>query len=761
MVNPVSYLCHLDTSAQKTDLVNLLERKLKDNIFLAVSVLLCLFILAEVNYPQLAPQSELALFAMFGLIVIFLNYPIHQRFGEAGEPKLAVKSAGRRAFQLLDIVLIGAVIVCFGYVVNQTEPVFQRFWLDGKPLGERAGAELQLDYIIGGFGLVLVLEATRRSIGMTLPLLSLTFLLYASFGQFMPDWLFPHRGYSIQRIVSQTFLHSQGTFGIALRVMFTYVFLFVLFGAFLERTGATGYVLDLARRVFGSSVGAPAKVAVLSSGMMGSLSGSAVANTATTGTFTIPLMKRSGFQPAIAGGIEAAASSGGALVPPIMGAAAYMMLEIVEPPVTYLEIIKAALLPAILYYTGMLCMVHFSAKLASGKLAIEKSAKLASGKLAIEKSAKLASGKLAIEKSAKLASGKLATEKSPKSSSHAPSAVHDPDEPHGDGQGTGRRKTLTLQGGIFLAAFVTLIGFLLMGATAFRAVSWSLLVIIAISLLGFLGRKVWRRDSTTETRIGVPDLLKGVDFLISPCKRAAQSGVSLIAAAACVGIILGVVTLTGIGGKLPSTLLPLAATNLMLALFFLMISTIVLGMGLPSSVCYLLMAILVGPVLLDLGIVPLAAHFFIFYFGMMSMVTPPVALAAYAASAIAGSGVMATGFAAFRFALVGFALPYAFVLRPALLWLSADGGTPEVWVVFGNFSLTLVGTVILAAAIAGYIFNRLSLLRRCGLFIAAFILFFAPTGMQFAWIHGIAVIASAAIFYYSWQKKETPHEKSD
>ena len=711
MVNPVSYLCHLDTSAQKTDLVNLLERKLKDNIFLAVSVLLCLFILAEVNYPQLAPQSELALFAMFGLIVIFLNYPIHQRFGEAGKPKLAVKGAGCRAFQLLDIVLIGGVIVCFGYVVNQTEPVFQRFWLDGKPLGERAGAELQLDYIIGGFGLVLVLEATRRSIGMTLPLLSLAFLLYASFGQFMPDWLFPHRGYSIQRIVSQTFLQSQGTFGIALRVMFTYVFLFVLFGAFLERTGATGYVLDLARRVFGSSVGAPAKVAVLSSGMMGSLSGSAVANTATTGTFTIPLMKRSGFQPAIAGGIEAAASAGGALVPPIMGAAAYMMLEIVEPPVTYLEIIKAALLPAILYYTGMLCMVHFAAK----------------------------------------------------SRRHTVGGVcnPEPDEARDDGQRTEHRKTLTLQGGIFLAAFVTLIGFLLMGATAFRAVSWSLLVIIAISLLGFLGRKVWRRDSTTETRIGVPDLLKGVDFLISPCKRAAQSGVSLIAAAACVGIILGVVTLTGIGGKLPSTLLPLAATNLMLALFFLMISTIVLGMGLPSSVCYLLMAILVGPVLLDLGIVPLAAHFFIFYFGMMSMVTPPVALAAYAASAIAGSGVMATGFAAFRFALVGFALPYAFVLRPALLWLSADGGTPEVWVVFGNFSLTLVGTVILAAAIAGYIFNRLSLLARCGLFIAAFILFFAPTGMQFAWIHGIAVIASAAIFYYSWQKKETPHEKSD
>ena len=678
-----------------TNSIDALKQHSKNYIFLTVSVLLCLFILAEVNYPQLTPQSELALFAMLGLIVVFLRYPVHPRF------------ANNRAFRLLDVVLIGSVIVCFGYVLGQTEPIFQAFWLDGKSLGDRAGAELPLDYIIGGLGLLLILEATRRSIGVTLPLLSLAFLLYAGFGQFMPDWLFPHRGYSVQRIVSQTFLHSQGAFGIALRVMFTYVFLFVLFGALLERTGATNYVLDLARRVFGSSTGAPAKVAVLSSGMMGSLSGSAVANTATTGTFTIPLMRRAGFQPAIAGGIEAAASSGGALVPPIMGAAAYMMLEIVEPAVTYLEIIKAALLPAVLYYTGMLCIVHFAAR----------------------------------------------------SRRHAPGvSVHSPEETNANEQSEKHGKFLTLQGGIFLAAFVTLIGVLLMGATAFRAVSWSLLVVIAISLLDFLVRRIRGQDSATgrhrdseivPTGIGVSDLRKGINFLISPCERAAQSGVSLIAAAASVGIILGVVTLTGIGGKLPSVLLPLASTNLMLALFFLMISTIILGMGLPSSVCYLLMAILVGPVLLDLGVVPLAAHFFIFYFGMMSMVTPPVALAAYAASAIAGSGIMATGFAAFRFALVGFALPYAFVLRPALLWLSESGGTPDVWTVFVNFSLTLIGTVILATAIAGYIFNRLSLWARCVLFVAAFILFFAPTGLQFIWVHAIAALTSVAIFYYN------------
>ena len=162
---------------------------LKNYIFLTVSVLLCLFILAEVNYPQLTPQSELALFAMLGLIVVFLRYPIHPRF------------VNNRAFRLLDVVLIGGVVVCFGYVLIQTELIFQAFWLDGKSLGDRAGAELSLDYIIGGIGLFLILEATRRSIGITLPLLSLAFLLYAGFGQFMPDWLFPHRGYSVQRIV--------------------------------------------------------------------------------------------------------------------------------------------------------------------------------------------------------------------------------------------------------------------------------------------------------------------------------------------------------------------------------------------------------------------------------------------------------------------------------------------------------------------------------------------------------------------------------
>ena len=582
-------------------------------LFRTCAVLLSVFILAEVNYPQLSPQAQLAVFAMLGLVLVFLKYPIHRRF------------EGHIVFQSLDFVFVFAVVVCFGYILVQTEPVFKRFWIDGQRLGDRAGMGTTTDYVIRLLGLLLVLEGTRRAIGLTLCLLSLAFIAYAAFGQSMPDWLFPHRGYSWERIVSQTFLHSQGVFGIALKVMFTYVFLFVLFGALLEKTGATGYIIDSARRLFRSSVGGPAKVAVVSSGAMGSLSGSAVANTATTGTFTIPMMRSSGFRPTVAGGIEAAASSGGALVPPIMGAGAYMMLEIVEPAVTYLQIIKAALIPAMLYYTALLLIVHFHAKRVGASAEV----------------------------------------------------------PQQDATETSQSKT-GLEGLVFLVAFVTLILFLILGYTPFRAVSLSLFLIVM--LVGIRGTwEVFAQASRREVSstgssikqillISTRQIWIGIRRIVEAMEKAAHGGVSLIAAASCVGLILGVVTLTGIGAKLPGTLLPLAENSRLLALVLLMISTIILGMGLPSSVCYLLMATLVGPVLSELGLVPLAAHLFIFYFGMMAMVTPPVALAAYTAAAIAGTGIMQTGVAAFRFALVGFALPYAFVLKPELLLLSPDGG---------------------------------------------------------------------------------------
>ena len=667
----------------------MLER-IRPIVFRTCAALLSIFVLAEVNYPRLSPQGQLAIFAMLGLVLVFLKYPLHRRF------------ATHIGFQVLDFVFAIAVAVCFGYILIQTEPLFKRFWIEGQRLGDRAGMGTTTDYVIGLVGLLLVLEGTRRAIGLTLCILSMAFLAYAAFGQSMPDWLFPHRGYSWERIVSQTFLHSQGVFGIALKVMFTYVFLFVLFGALLEKTGATGYIINFARRLFRSSVGGPAKVAVVSSGAMGSLSGSAVANTATTGTFTIPMMRSSGFRPTIAGGIEAAASSGGALVPPIMGAGAYMMLEIVEPAVTYLQIIKAALIPAILYYTALLLIVHFYAKRVGASAEVPQ---------------------------------------------------ENTDERHQSKTG--------IEGLIFLVAFTTLILFLGLGYTPFRAVSLSLLLIlILIGIRGIwvINRQVARSDlSSTGTLVGQTLLISarqiwiGIRRTLEAMERAADGGVSLIAAASCVGIILGVVTLTGIGSKLPGALLPLAANSRSLALALLMVSTIILGMGLPSSVCYLLMATLVGPVLAELGLVPLAAHLFIFYFGMMAMVTPPVALAAYTAAAIAGTGIMQTGVAAFRFALVGFALPYAFTLKPELLLLAPEGGTASFFIVAVSILTVVLGIVALAASVSGHWFAPLNLWKRAGLLVAAAVFFLTHLG----WGQLAALVVIAAIGFFNWRSRNS------
>ena len=632
--------------------------RFRQPIFRFIGTILCLFTLAEVNYPNLTPQSQLAFFAMFGLALIFLKFPIHKRFETA------------KWARILDWVLLAVVFFIFGFIVVQNEPVFKGLWINGTSLGNRAAQEVPLDYAVGLVGLFLVLEATRRSIGVMLPLLSLGFIAYAAFGNTLPNWLFPHRGFDWTRIVSQTFLHSQGVFGIALNVMFTYVFLFVIFGALLEKTGATHFIIQFARRMFRRSAGGPAKVAVISSGMMGSLSGSAVANTATTGTFTIPMMRSVGFSNRVASGVEAAASSGGALVPPVMGAGAYMMLEIIEPQVTYLEIVKAALIPAVLYYVSLLLIVHFFAK--------------------------------------KVGAGSESPE------TGLPEA---PDR---------------WPGVIFFSAFLVLILLLVYGFSPFRAVSVTLVVIYVLSLFN------------KKTRMSFGDVKEAM-------VKSSGSGVALVAAASCVGIVIGVVTLTGVGSKLPSAILPLAQQNLVLGLILLMIATIILGMGLPSAVCYLLMATLIGPTLGDLGVVPIAAHLFIFYFGMMSMVTPPVALAAYTAATIAGADIMKAGFAAFRFALVGFALPFAFVLQPELLMLNPDGTPAAFGVVFLAVVITLLGIVALAAGISGFWFARLPPWQRGLLLVFSVYLLLVPNPST--WLVSLVGLGLGGVGFLSWSQR--------
>jgi TRAP transporter 4TM/12TM fusion protein len=621
----------------------------------ACALLLPIFVLAEVNYPRLSPQSQLAVFATLGLMLLFLA----TRDAEA--PSGWKEGAAA-------LVAAGLTLAVGAYLVVQTEPIFERWWIDGRPLGERAGIEATLDIAVGVVGLVLVLVAAWRSVGAALPILAGAFLVYGYVGDLLPNWLLPHRGYDIERLVGQTFLHSQGVFGVALKVMFTYVFLFVVFGALLEATGATEFIIEASRRRFRASPGGPAKVAVISSGLMGSLSGSAVANTASTGTFTIPMMKSAGFAPRVAAGLEAAASSGGALVPPVMGAGAYMMLEIIDPPVTYLQIIRAALIPALLYYLSLYLFVHFHGR-----------------------------------------------------------RIHARSRPATDGVSL---QIVPWQGVVFAGGLGVLVVLLVSGYTVFRSVSVAMVVVV---LLG-LGHE--------RTRLSLGKI-------VSALKSSSANGVSLIAAASCVGIIIGVVTLTGVGTRLPGLILPLAQGHLTLALLAIMISSIVLGMGLPSAVCYLLMATLIGPVLGNLGVVPLAAHLFIFYFGMMSMVTPPVALAGYAASSIAGSRLIETSISAFRFALVGFVLPYLFVYKPELLMLNADGTAAQLDAIVAATSLTACGVLALSAALAGYVRRPLELWARSGFLLAAILLLF-PGTREVVWRLSVTHLLGLALLTALW-----------
>ncbi len=687
------------------------ERLVKP-VVTGLGVLLCLFTLFEVNYHTLQPQSALAVFVGLGLALCYLTFPVHKRL------------AGVRALRFVDIVLAISAAACCMYVIVQTQPIFSSFWGDGVSLGDRAGGETGMDFAVGLVGVILVLEATRRSIGIIVPLLALAFVVhsyycYASFRYdwpVLPDWMLPHAGQSLKDIVSTTFLQSLGVFGPAASVMFKYVFLFVVFGAFLEMSGATQFIIDFATKTFGRIRGGPAMVSVMASGLMGSLSGSAVANAVTTGTFTIPMMRSAKFPNHIAGGITAAAAAGGALVPPVMGAGAYMMLELVQPQVTFLEIMKAAILPAILYYFSILVLVFlYSRRLGTEKLSAEA---------------------------------------------------------------LSEKKLKGFEATVFFAALGTLVGLLIFGFSPFRSVTGALAVILVfaifrrelkisnrerrLAMIVFCAVVVvsqacipireyfplifqrfvptgWIDPRTSAMSIlliinsFLDSMLLGMFGLlivgmampgwrpeiISSMTKSAKNGVALVAASACVGIIIGIVQQTGIATDFSATIKGVVETNLFLALLGIMVCSLILGMGVPSVVCYLLMATLMGSLLGELGVLPLVAHLFIFYFGMMSMVTPPVALAGYASASIAQAPMMKTSLAAFRFSLVGFTLPFMFVYRPALCLLAPVGGELTAAAVLHAVLAATIGILALATGLAGYFRRTLGLLERAGMFVSA------------------------------------------
>jgi TRAP transporter 4TM/12TM fusion protein len=574
-----------------------------------IAISLSVFTIYSMVTLRVQELQLLAVFLSLTLALTFIHFPLRP------------KRPNDSLFLWIDVVLSALSVLVGLYILIE-------YW----DFIERVGLPTQGDIICSFIALFLILEATRRAVGWPLLIIVLVFLLYTFVGQWLPLSL-SHKGYGLERITTTFYMTQNGIFGVALKTMAYFIFLFIAFGAFFGMSGGTEFFIDLATSMFGKLRGGPAKIAVVSSGMMGTISGSAVANTVTTGTFTIPLMKRIGFEGHVAGAVEATASSGGALMPPVMGAAAFVMAEYLRIP--YLSICKAALLPAILYYLSIFSIVHFY-------------------------------------------SLKMNIQGLPKN--EIPSI-----------------KDILRKKWIFLVPLFVLILTLTLDYSPRIAVLYTILATVVMSF--------FKKESR---------------MTFSKCLQAlAQSGfdsVMVSCACAAAGIVIGVVLLTGMGQKITNVVLQLSSGSLIVALPVTMLASILFGMGLPTVVCYVLLAATAAPSIVEMGVPPLAAHLYIFYFGMLCMVTPPVAFASYAGAAIAKADPMKTGFTAWRFALAGFLLPYMFVYNTSLLLMG-----PTADIVLAVFT-SIIGIICLASGIIGYLFKETRLLERLLLFAAAFLL---------------------------------------
>jgi TRAP transporter 4TM/12TM fusion protein len=500
----------------------------------------------------------------------------------------------------------------------------------------RAGVATNANYIFGGILILLVLEACRRSVGWQLLTLGLIFLLYAYFGRIMPG-VFSHRGYTIKRIIYQMYLTGQGIFGIPIEVSSTFLIIFVILAAVLEKSGLGKLFNDLALGVGGRMIGGPAKVAVVASALIGTISGSAASNVATTGAFTIPLMKKIGYKSHFAGAVEAAASTGGQIMPPIMGSAAFIMAEFLG--MKYISIAAAAIIPSLLYFAGVFFQIDLRAR-SIGLKGLDKSEL--------------------------------------------------PDV-----------KATVIRYGHMMIPIVVLVYLMINGRTPLYAAFYTVVVTVLLS---------WVRKETRITFKGARDV----------SVNAARSSLSIGVAMANAGFIIAVLAMTGIGAILADNIVLLSQGRMIIALVLCMIVSIILGMGLPTSACYVIAASIAVPILTKMGVAPFQAHFFIFYYACLSTITPPVALAAYVGAGLAGAKSSQVGWTAFKLALAGFIVPFFFVYSPAML-LIADSATQIIFAAVTG----LAGTALLAVGLEGYLMIKLPIWLR-PVFIVAALLLIAP-----------------------------------
>ena len=554
-----------------------------------------------------------------------------------------VKKASRTKIPFYDVILILLSISTAVYV-----------YLNYDDIVRRAGVATMWDVIMAAVLVLLVLEAARRISGWALPILGVLFVLYAGFGRAIPG-MFRHRGYSWDATFNFLYLTTEGIYGTAIGVAASYIFLFVLFGAVLQKSGMGQFFNDIALALAGQSRGGPAKVAVVASGFLGSINGAAVANVVTTGAFTIPLMKRVGYKPVFAGAVEASASVGGQILPPIMGAAAFIMAETLGMP--YRDIAIAALIPALLYYLGVIAQVHLRAT-RDGLKGISRENLPAVGEVLKER------GHLMIPL-------------------------------------------------LFLIYMLFFTG---------RTILLSALLTILVTAVVAQLRKT--------TRMSIQDM---IDALAD----GAKTSVSVSIACAAVGVIVGVVTLTGFGVKLANAIVTIGAGNLLFSLILTMIACIILGMGLPSIPTYIITATMAAPALGQLGVEPLVAHLFVFYFGLFANITPPVALASFAAAGLSGADPVKTGFQSMRLSLAGYIIPFIFVFNLAMLLQDVNAGQAILVAITGT-----VGVLLLSVAVEGHFMVNVNVVVRV-LFAAAALTMMAPDVITDAIGLGIAIVAIA------------------
>jgi len=542
----------------------------------------------------------------FALILVFALYPIQ-------------KSKRGNTIPIFDWVLI---------LLSIASTVYSIVGFEG--MVERQGMPNIVDQVFSGLTILLVLEASRRVMGIQITIIVSIFLIYALAGQYTPGFL-AHRPFSLSRILGYQYMTTEGLFGIPLGVSATFVVLFILFGAFMHKTGMGQFFLDMAMAAAGNLAGGPAKVSVISSGMMGMISGSAVANVVTTGSFTIPLMKRIGYGKNFAAAVETVSSVGGMFMPPIMGAAGFVMAEFLG--ISYLRVAAMAFIPACLYYFAILCQVHFRAK-------------------------------------------KLNLEGLPKS--ELPNAIH-----------------ILKTSGYLLFPIIVLIYFLLKDYSPMRVGFYAILATLA---LGFL---VPKKERFT------------LRSFFEACEQGAKTATMVAIACTAAGIIVGVVTMTGLGLKFSMLIYEVSRGILFITLLVTMIVCLILGMGVPVTASYIIVTTMAAPALTKLGVYPAAAHLFVMYFAVLADITPPVCIAAFAAAGVAKSDPMSTGFSAWKLGLAGFIVPFLFCYNSALL------GIGEPMQIAVTIFTGVLGVLALSAAVERYFAGPLQFYHSIMLIAAA------------------------------------------